>query len=134
MLSKLQKVIAETVGDEQLTKNDLKFLKEKLLKFPPRGLADALREVFKQLPEGVVEEFNKIDSLRQIVEGLGTPSVANTIQAIVEVRNDSSHGNVSYPSDDLHLLAKILDRIVRYEFLQTVGLDRELASLVLSKN
>lgn len=134
VLSKLQKVIDETVGDEQLTKNDLKFLKEKLLKFPPRGLAEALREVFNQLPEGVVEEFNKIDSLRQIVEGLGTPSFANTTQAIVEVRNDLSHGNVSYPSEDLHLLAKILDRIVRYEFLQTIGLDRELASLVLSKN
>lgn len=133
VLSKLQKIVGEADGEEQLTKQDLKFVKDKLAKSPPWGLADALTEVFKQLPGAVVEEFNKINLLCQIVDTIGTPNTSNIAQALVKIRNNLSHGNTSYPSNDLHELANILDRIVRYEFLHTVGLNKELALKILAK-
>lgn len=87
------------------------------LKVVHPGLEEALTELFDSLPIDPRPWFERTP----LVEEVSARTSLDVVGALRTVRNDLAHGNRGYETDDLRLVVKLLDRVVRAQTLRLLG-------------
>lgn len=105
--------------EDTLPPSQFKFLKNALIKYPQRGLAQALNSVFKLTPEFDVAK-KEIEGSR-LVKSLMDREAQNPFDALRIARNGLAHGTHGFPAEDLNQVNEILDRVVRAHALKLLG-------------
>ncbi|MGO2166120.1 MAG: HEPN domain-containing protein [Corynebacterium sp.] len=122
--------VSEPVGD-QLSRADLRFIKKNFNTKPIGGLGEALKFYFEDIPEKIWQELREFEAVKtELNNGETGTSISQIAGALTKIRNALSHGRKSYKVEDLAQIATILDRIVRYEFLLTVGVSQEISEQI----
>lgn len=130
----LENLAKETPAEGQLSRKQLRFIKKNMVKKRHVSLSEVLESYFDNHSEIAWKELEDIEAVRSEFDDhkVGTTEL-NIAQALTRIRNALSHGRKSYTNNDLNRIAIILDRMVRCEFLELVGLDRGIAAKVFER-
>ncbi|MEV4481712.1 hypothetical protein [Micromonospora coxensis] len=104
----------------------MKFLKKYLMRKPHSSLDKCLDEMFNSLPYDVRDELNATTLVQQVKQDAGKP--LGLPEALRIVRNGLSHGTKGYPTQDLHAVVQILDRVTRAHMLRVLGCGADAQS------
>ncbi|MEU4218255.1 hypothetical protein [Actinoplanes sp. NPDC026623] len=118
-MTKRDDALAALAPLPDLPANVMKFLKKYLMRKPHGSLDSCLDEMFTSLPYDVRDELNATLLVQQISQDAGQS--VGLLEALRTVRNGLSHGTKGYPTQDLHAVVQILDRVTRAHMLRVLG-------------
>lgn len=98
--------------------SQLPFIDGALPKREPRALDDALRSYCGAFLAEVEAPLRTVTSVADLIHSL---DAKDAIDGVRLIRNHLSHGEKSYPSDDLHQIARVLEGAIRRKVLEKLG-------------
>lgn len=125
--------VLKRLEEHPLDPADMKFLNKYLMKRASSGLLDALGSIFKSLPIDIRPALDATDLFATIRSLDSTPIKEKAEKVLVKVRNDLSHGSVSYEPWELKEVADLLERVVRSETLRVIGAPESSRKRALEK-